>query len=116
MKGWSAGVTAGKSKMADDLEVIVSRSNGSVDLVVAGDIDLPTLTRFNRALRDAIYEAHQVVTPDLSEVRFISSAGISALLGAWQLAADESVTLLIVKASREVKHVLELLALDHYFT
>lgn len=102
--------------MADDLEVIVGRSKGSVDLVIAGDIDVPTLSRFNRALRDAIYEARQLVTLDLSEVRFISSAGISALLGAWQLAADEWVTLRIVKASTEVKHVLELLALDHYFT
>ncbi|HEX6395738.1 MAG TPA: STAS domain-containing protein [Acidimicrobiales bacterium] len=104
--------------MANGLDINVAEIDGSVDLAVGGDIDLETSHRFNRALRDAVFEAvqaHKAVNLDLSQVTFMGSTGISSLVQTRQLALDEGVTLRIVEASKQVKRVLELMALNDYF-
>jgi stage II sporulation protein AA (anti-sigma F factor antagonist) len=101
--------------MGDGLEVTVGKSNGGVEVAVGGEIDIATVDRFRRALRDAVFETEATVNVDLLEVRFIGSVGINALVGARQLALDEGVAFRIVKASRNVEHVLDLMGLTGYF-
>jgi anti-sigma B factor antagonist len=97
------------------LEITIARSKDSVELAVGGDIDLKTFERFNRVLRDAVYETHQTVNLDLSQVTFICSVGIGSLVSARQLAVEEGVILRIVKASDKVELVLDVMALGDYF-
>ena len=101
--------------MDGDLEVVVARSGGDIEVSVSGEIDIATVDRFRRAIRDAIYEAQGSVKVNLLEVRFIASVGINALVGARQLALDEQVDLRIVKMSRIVERVLEVMGMAGYF-
>lgn len=101
--------------MMAPLEITIARSKDSVELAVGGDIDVKTFERFNRVLRDAVYEAHQTVNLDLSQVTFICSVGIGSLVSARHLAVEEGVTLRIVKASDKVDLVLDVMALGDYF-
>ena len=101
--------------MMTPLEITIAKSKDSVELAVGGDIDLKTFERFNRVLRDAVYEAHQTVNLDLSQVTFICSVGIGSLVSARQLAVEEGVILRIVKASDKVELVLDVMALGDYF-
>jgi hypothetical protein len=51
--------------MDDGLEVTVGRSDGCVEVSFGGEIDIATVDRFRRALRDAIFEAEDVVDLNL---------------------------------------------------
>ena len=105
----------GENQIVDDLEITVAESKGSVNLVVGGEIDVTTLDRFDRALRDAVYKADEV-NLDLSEVTFIGSVGVNSLIRAHQLAVEENITLRILRASTKVERVLELMDLTEYFS
>lgn len=105
----------GGSQMMAPLEITIARSKDSVELTIGGDLDLRTVERFKRVLRDAVYEAHQTVNLDLSQLTFICSVGIGSLVSARQLAVEEGVTLRIVKASDQVELVLDLMAMGDYF-
>jgi anti-anti-sigma factor len=101
--------------MDDGLEVTVGRSDGCVEVSFGGEIDIATVDRFRRALRDAIFEAEDVVDLNLIGVTFIGSVGINTLVEARQLALDEDVVLTIAKASKNVERVVDLMGLTEYF-
>jgi anti-sigma B factor antagonist len=72
----------------DGLSVTVASLDGVVRLAVGGEIDVNTADRFERALREAVFEAGSTVALDLSLVPFMGKAGISALVHARNLAVE----------------------------
>jgi anti-anti-sigma factor len=101
--------------MEDGLEVIVGRSGGCVTVAARGEVDVATVDRFRRVLRDAVYEAEEEVHLDLLEVTFMGSVGINTLVGARRFAIEEGVVLKIVKSSRSVERVLDVMNLTEFF-
>lgn len=97
------------------LDVKVVSRNGVVRLTAVGEIDAATEERFGRAVRDAVFEAQGDVDLDLSQVSFMGSDGISALIRARRLSQERGVTLRIAKASHQVERVLELMGLGGAF-
>jgi anti-sigma B factor antagonist len=105
----------GDLKVGDGVGVDVVRSEGTVELAVRGEIDIVSIEGFRQALRDAVLEGPRVVNLDLSDVRFVGSEGISTLIEVRKLADRNQVKFRIVKASKRVGSVLELLGLAGYF-
>jgi anti-anti-sigma factor len=105
----------GELNMADALDVAVVRSKGSVDIAVSGEIDIATVGRFRLALTNSVLDSPGAVNVDLLGVTFIGSVGINALIHVRQLASTNGVTFRIVKASRRVESVLELMGLSDRF-
>lgn len=97
--------------MLPGFDVTVVCLDDVAHVTVAGEIDEATIDRFNRGLRDAVYEAEHAVALDLSQVTFIGSSGISALLRARTFALDRGVRFWISQASRQVERVLDLMGI-----
>jgi anti-sigma B factor antagonist len=115
--GHPSGCRKRGGQVIDQLGVAVTvPSGGSVYLSISGEIDATTRDDFARALRDAIFASQRVVGLDLSDVEFIGSDGINVLVRMSTLAAEEGISLRIVKASKRVERVLDLMGLENYFS
>lgn len=105
----------GQVRVADVLEVTIVRSGTDVELTVSGEIDIATVERFDRALTAAVLEATGAVNVDLSDVGFMGSVGINALIEHRRLALQRGVRFRIVAASKRAEYVLDLMGLTAYF-
>jgi anti-sigma B factor antagonist len=82
-------------------------------IVASGEVDLSTAGRLRHSLLTAI--ANPTVTiasADLSDVTFIDSTGIGALIAAYNTASDTGKTFVVVNASTQVAHVLAIVGAD----
>jgi anti-anti-sigma factor len=88
----------------------VAKRNGRAIVFVCGDIDLAS----GQAFRDALFTAQQDVSEvivDLSDVAFMGSTGINALIGAYRRTPDGG-CLRVVGAKSAVRRVLEITGLS----
>jgi anti-anti-sigma factor len=83
-------------------------------VAVHGDVDLKTARQFREALDEAASEAKERLIVDLSEVPFMDSSGLAALIGA-QNAVRES-TRMIVISPPGLKRIFEVTRLDSMVT
>jgi anti-sigma B factor antagonist len=94
-----------------DMSVSVStRSDGdAATVVVAGDVDLASAPSVDAAIEAAIGTAGPMgVVVDLSQVTFLDSSGISALLRGRRLADEGAVAYRVIGAQGLVLTVLEM--------
>ena len=77
-------------------------------ITVHGEIDIATVPMLDDALEDAIRESEGAFIIDLSEVRFIDSSGLHALMRARALLGREDRALAIVCPHGPVRRVFEL--------
>jgi anti-sigma B factor antagonist len=87
---------------------------GAPCLVVAGEIDLLVVDRFNAALTELIGDAQSPAVLDLTAVTFFNSTGIGALVAANALAEERGVQLTI-EPSESVRRVLEVIGMADSF-
>lgn len=83
---------------------------GRPRLVVAGELDVETADRIERAVSAAAGDGG--VELDLHGVTFIDSTGLNALLAG--LRAPERVDVVVVQASPQVRRVMEISGLGHW--
>lgn len=105
----------GETNMTSGLDVTVVRSEGSIDVAVSGEIDIATVDRFREVLRGALLEAPASINLDLLSVGFMGSVGINTLIEVRMLAVSRGIGFRIVKASRRVESVLDLMGLSEHF-
>jgi len=89
------------------LSVATDRSGGVAVVTVTGDLDLATGPRLDEEIRAAVKDATEVVV-DLSEVRFLDSAGIASLVRGRKAAEARGVAYRVDGAAGMVRQVLEL--------
>jgi anti-sigma B factor antagonist len=77
---------------------------------IYGDVDLKTAKSFRSALDEAAQEGKERLIVDMSEVPFMDSSGLAALIGA-QKAFRES-TRMIVVCPENLKRIFEVTRLD----
>jgi anti-sigma B factor antagonist len=77
----------------------------------AGEVDLDTAPLLQAALLDAV-DRHAVVCCDLSEVGFLSAAGLTALLTAYQRAEETGSRLTIRGARGITRRVLQISGIE----
>jgi anti-sigma B factor antagonist len=88
---------------------------GDLALVrVSGEVDLSWSQQVRKAILDALAEA-KAVGVELSQVSYIDSSGIAALVEGFQNARGKNQKFSLIAASRSVKSVLELARLDRVF-
>jgi anti-anti-sigma factor len=80
-------------------------------LSVAGDLDMLTSPQLGQALEQLLSREPRTVVVDLSEVTFLGSAGLAALVTAHQRAESPEV-LRIVAPSRDTRRTFAMTGLD----
>lgn len=90
-----------------DLDVQVRAQDGFEILTVRGEVDMASAPQLQAALEKA-REGGKTLVVDMTQVGFLGSAGLSALLIVSKSAPDQ----LRVVASREVARPIELTGLD----
>jgi anti-anti-sigma factor len=81
-------------------------------VAAAGEIDLDTAPLLQAALIDAV-DRRSAVCCDLSDVAFLSAAGIAALMSAHQRAAETGSRLTVRGAQGITRRVLQLTGVEH---
>jgi anti-sigma B factor antagonist len=99
-----------------EFEVGTVRLGPSAAVVrIAGDLDLYSSSELAEALA-SLPAAVRHVLADLTELTFVDSAGISALLAAERRLRDEGGSLALLVDDLRVLRVLEVTGLDRYLT
>lgn len=88
--------------------------NGLVVLAVAGDLDLATVSSFRRRLK-SMAEATGNLLLDFSQLRYIDSTGIHALLDVCQTLALAGRRMALAAISAHVQRVLTVFGIDGIF-
>jgi phosphoserine phosphatase RsbU/P len=87
--------------------VITVRAAAEVRVCVAGEVDASNAARLNEALDEAIATHPHRLVVDLAAVTVLASAGVSALIRAWNLAASAGVPAIVTGSQPAVRRVLE---------
>ncbi|PRY39570.1 STAS domain-containing protein [Umezawaea tangerina] len=97
------------------LSVVVRESTQAVLLTVAGSIDRETAPHLHRALRSVLTTCPRLLVVDLTAVRLLACAGLSALVAAHRLAEDRT-RVRVVAGTRVTRRPLALTGLDGYLS
>jgi anti-sigma B factor antagonist len=94
---------------------VTCESHGDLQLVrLSGEVDLSWSPQVRRAILDAL-EGDHAVAVDLSDVGYIDSSGIAALVEGFQTARKNGRRFALVAVSEAVMAVLQLARLDRVF-
>jgi anti-sigma B factor antagonist len=97
--------------MGEALTIGVRHEPGCEIVTVSGEIDIATATRLREGLVELAATGCPLVA-DLNQVRFIDSAGLSALVGTAKHAAAHGGSLHVVCARPKVRQLFRLTGLD----
>lgn len=112
----SAPSPVGATGSAGSLGVALSRpAAGVAVLSVRGEIDALTADALERGLDELLAGADDRLVIDLSEVSFLASIGLAALIHAARRLTDRGLRLRLVATNRAVRRPLELTGLDQMF-
>ncbi|MPY80692.1 MAG: anti-sigma factor antagonist [Actinophytocola sp.] len=93
------------------LQVSTDEEPNAVIVEVAGEVDMLTAPRFERELERAIARSPQRLVVDLTDVTFLSSAGLALLVRARKDCAD-TIDMRIVAAGSATLRPIELMGLE----
>lgn len=102
-------------KISDEKKLAISteEKDGYPIVTVTGEVDLYTATQFQEALLAAGLDAPALIV-DLSEIAYIDSAGLSALLLIYKRLSSRGATLYVISPPDNpgVRRVIEVTRLD----
>jgi anti-anti-sigma factor len=103
--------------MGGGLELNVEQVDGVPVVRAVGEIDMATAGALRDCLAGIPAETATVIV-DLSEVTFLDSTGLSALVGSWKrfTSANDGAELRLVVARPLIQRVLEVTGLDKVFS
>lgn len=93
---------------ASHIETRDTRIGGARGLAVSGELDTSTATPFTEAVERAVWGSVGAFVLDLSELRFIDSTGLHALLRARAYLSREDRSLAVLLPRGQVRRVLDL--------
>ena len=99
--------------MPDDFRVRPEVRDASLEVAVAGELDMAAAFKLESAVEPALAagEVTEVVV-DLADVRFVDSAGIGALLSIRERAQQQGIDVSFTRASGPVRRILGLTGLQ----
>jgi anti-anti-sigma factor len=96
------------------LSVGTEEREGEYRIALRGELDVSTAPRFNAALSDPrIRQAHTLVV-DLSELTFMDSTGLSAVLVGEMHSRTRGQRFAVVRGPRHVQELFRLTGVDHF--
>jgi len=93
---------------ATRLEIDDTVIGGAQALAIKGDLDLSTATRFTEAVEREVWASEGTFVLDLSELAFVDSTGMGALLRARAVLAREDRTLAVLLPKGAVRQTIDL--------
>ncbi|MBX3058428.1 MAG: STAS domain-containing protein [Anaerolineae bacterium] len=82
----------------------------------AGRIDSSNAAQFDATLKDVLAGGYENIALDLSEISYMSSAGLRAIVAAHRECAKKRGSLVLAAPSERVSEVFSLAGLDSIFT
>jgi anti-anti-sigma factor len=95
----------------EQFEVVSEQYGDTVFIRLSGEFDIAGEEHFDRTLQQAELRAQSVVI-DLSDLVFIDSSGLRALLRVWRRASEDGHDLVMVPGSEQVRRTMELTGVD----
>ena len=105
-------MSGGNAPCEDRLRVALSYGGGVARIVLAGELDLESIPRFEGLVASAVMRADRCVI-ELRELTFVDSSGVRALLRARRRASESGATLEIANATLTVSRVLTEAGVEH---
>ncbi|MCU1503173.1 MAG: anti-sigma factor antagonist [Ilumatobacteraceae bacterium] len=100
-----------RATLDSTLTVQVFYDGGLTRLVANGEIDASSANTFEAAANQALAEAPSAIQIDLSDVGFIDSSGLRAIIGLSNRSRDQHVDLSVSGLSAAARRVLEITGL-----
>jgi anti-sigma B factor antagonist len=97
------------------LDITTDRAGDGIVITVRGELDMQTVGRLRAALAQALADDGGAVVVDLSEVEFIDSTGLAALLNALRRLTRAGRRMALVPGDGPVRRILVLTRLDSTF-
>jgi anti-sigma B factor antagonist len=89
--------------------------DGVAVVAASGEIDLATASSFRTALIDAVADRAGDLVVDLSDVTFMDSTGLGALVSARRRLALRGASLRLVGPAGGVRRILDIAKVEHVF-
>ena len=96
-------------------DVTLEQDGDTVTVIARGEIDLYTAPLLSSALREATDGSVELVVVDLTDVSFMASSGLAALLAGLERARRLRCELLLAGGGRAVQRPLQAAGLDGHF-
>lgn len=94
------------------LSISSRRRGGRATIEIEGELDMQGTGRLKDELRKVLTDGTEVVEVDASQVRFVDSAGLTALLSLQSDTADAGAAFRVAGASAQFTRVVRLAGLD----
>ncbi len=94
--------------MPDEFVTSVDRAGDTVTVSLHGEVDVLTVDQVRSALQVALASGPRAIVVDLTDLAFIDSTGLGALIFGFQRARDASIGFRLAKPSRSVRQILVL--------
>ena len=98
-----------------ELNVVSNERDGSVVVLVGGEVDVYTAPQLRAALDAQIAAGHSRLVVDLDKVDFLDSTGLGVLVGRLKLVRNQSGWLRIVCSNERILRVFRITGLDKVF-
>ena len=99
------------ARMQERLRLDVEPADGTTTVRVVGEVDLATSPQ----LRECLTGLDGVVVVDLTEVGFLDSSGLNALIGSKKHLTTTGGTLRLRGAQPHVRHVFDVMGMADWF-
>ena len=84
----------------------LDRADGVTTVALTGEVDVLTVDQVRTSLAEAIADRPRSVVVDLSDLSFIDSTGLGALVFGFQRARDAGITFRLAGPSAGVRQIL----------
>ncbi|MHC5212134.1 MAG: STAS domain-containing protein [Planctomycetota bacterium] len=95
------------------MKVTLRRAGPVATCALRGDFDATVLGAFRREMERLLMQGVTTLVIDARAIRFISSGGLRALVETRRRCRELGGELAITRPSKSVRHIIDLLALDH---
>jgi anti-sigma B factor antagonist len=92
----------------EELVTSLDRDADMVTVALHGEVDVATVDQVRVALTDAIAAKPRNIVVDLSDLSFIDSTGLGALVFGFQRSRDAGIAFRLARPSRGVRQILVL--------
>ena len=108
------GLTPGEPVADQGLSVEADQNEGVYRVALRGELDVSTAPRFNTVLSDPRIRQCHTLMVDLSELTFMDSTGLSAVLVGEMHARTRGQRFAVVRGPRHVQELFRLTGVDHF--
>ena len=94
--------------MPEELVTSLDRDADTATVALHGEVDVATVDQVRVALTDAIAGRPRTIVVDLSDLSFIDSTGLGALIFGFQRCRDSGIHFRLARPTRGVRQILVL--------